>query len=312
MWPLAAVSFLPDSPDATESALGLPGGALEAARRDWAASVQQACEPLGLQVHEGAVDPAQDQLDVMLGEMRYVYATGPGELVIMAVRSDREAGAEVARALQAVEDPELPVSIVDLGMVRAVTVSAGAAVVELVPTFLACPALWLVESEVRERATGVPGVTQCQVIWRPGGWSGADVTEAGRAALAGVGLVVPGDDGTVRCPFCGSAEVTATSAFGSAVCRSAAFCTACRTPVEVLKTKARPDRTGPATEPPGPAQPVELRLVPPGRVSGHWQRAGRRRAGRLRGRRRSGDPARWRADALDEQVVERGRQPRWR
>ena len=57
----------------------------------------------------------------------------------MAVRSDREAGAEVARALQAVEDPELPVSIVDLGMVRAVTVSAGAAVVELVPTFLACP-----------------------------------------------------------------------------------------------------------------------------------------------------------------------------
>jgi ring-1,2-phenylacetyl-CoA epoxidase subunit PaaC len=78
MWPLAAVSFLPDSPDATESALGLPGGTLEAARRDWAASVRQAFEPLGLQVREGAVDPAQDQLDVMLGEMRYVYATAPG------------------------------------------------------------------------------------------------------------------------------------------------------------------------------------------------------------------------------------------
>jgi ring-1,2-phenylacetyl-CoA epoxidase subunit PaaD len=171
--------------------------------------------------------------------------------------TDLEAGAEVARALQAVEDPELPVSIVDLGMVRAVTVSAGAAVVELVPTFLACPALWLVESGVRERATGVPGVTRCQVIWRPGGWSGADVTGAGRAALAAVGLVVPDDDGTVRCPFCGSAEVAATSAFGSAVCRSGAFCAACRTPVEVLKTK-RPAAA--AAESPGPAQPVELRL----------------------------------------------------
>ena len=184
----------------------------------------------------------------------------------MTVRTDREAGAEVALALQAVEDPELPVSIVDLGMVRAVTVSAGAAVVELVATFLACPALWLVESEVRERAAGVPGVTQCQVIWRPGGWTGADVTEAGRAALAGVGLVVPGDDGTVRCPFCGSAEVTATSAFGSAVCRSAAFCTTCRTPVEVLKTKApagaAPGPVEAAAGPPGPAQPVELRLIP--------------------------------------------------
>jgi ring-1,2-phenylacetyl-CoA epoxidase subunit PaaD len=183
----------------------------------------------------------------------------------MAVRTDREAGAEVARALQAVEDPELPVSIVDLGMVRAVTVSAGAAVVELVPTFLACPALWLVESEVRERATGVPGVTGCQVIWRPGGWSGADVTKAGRADLARVGLVVPDDDGTVCCPFCGSAEVAATSAFGSAVCRSAAFCATCRTPVEVLKTKApagaAPGPAGAAANAPGPAQPVELRLI---------------------------------------------------
>jgi ring-1,2-phenylacetyl-CoA epoxidase subunit PaaC len=78
MWPLAAASFLPGDPDATESALGLPGGVLEAARRDWAASLQQAFEPLGLELREGAADPAQDQLDVMLGEMRYVYATAPG------------------------------------------------------------------------------------------------------------------------------------------------------------------------------------------------------------------------------------------
>ena len=164
----------------------------------------------------------------------------------MAADTDREAAAGVARALQAVEDPELPVSIVDLGMVRAVTVSGAAAVVELVPTFLACPALWLVEADVRAQALQVPGVTECQVIWpQDGGWSGADVTEAGRAALAGVGLVLPDDDGTVRCPFCGSAEVATTSAFGSAVCRSGAFCPDCRTPVEVLKTKRPPGLAAP-------------------------------------------------------------------
>ena len=78
MWPLASASFLPDGPDATESALGLPGGALEAARRHWAESVQQACEPLGLEVRDGVIDPASDQLGVMLEEMRYVYATAPG------------------------------------------------------------------------------------------------------------------------------------------------------------------------------------------------------------------------------------------
>ena len=171
----------------------------------------------------------------------------------MAAGTDRDTTAALAAALQAVEDPELPVSIVDLGMVRAVTVSAAAAVVELVPTFLACPALWLVEAGVRERALQVPGVTQCQVIWRDGGWSGADVTEAGRAALAGVGLALPDEDGTVRCPFCGSAELAATSAFGSAVCRSGAFCPDCRTPVEVLKTKRPPGRSPAQT--PGPARP---------------------------------------------------------
>jgi ring-1,2-phenylacetyl-CoA epoxidase subunit PaaC len=78
MWPLAAASFLPGGPDATENALGLPGGSLEAARRDWAGSVRQACGPLGLEVRDGVIDPASDQLGVMLGEMRYVYATAPG------------------------------------------------------------------------------------------------------------------------------------------------------------------------------------------------------------------------------------------
>jgi len=156
------------------------------------------------------------------------------------VRTDDDISREVEQALTSVEDPELPVSIADLGMVRGVTVAAGAAVVELVPTFLACPALWLVESEVRRRVTLVPGVAGCRVVWLPGGWSGADVTEAGRRALAGAGLAVPAGDGSVSCPFCGSPELEETSPFGSAVCRTAAYCPSCQTPVEVLKSKRRP------------------------------------------------------------------------
>jgi len=158
------------------------------------------------------------------------------------MRADGEIQAEVRQALARVEDPELPVGIADLGMVRGVTVAAGAVAVELVPTFLACPALWLVESEVLRQVTAVPGVTGCQVTWLPGGWSGADVTDAGRRALAGVGLAVPADDGAASCPFCGSAELTVTSPFGSAVCRTAAYCPSCRSPVEVLKSKRQPGR----------------------------------------------------------------------
>lgn len=145
--------------------------------------------------------------------------------------------AAIRQALAGVEDPEMPVSIVDLGMVREITVSSGTAAVELVPTFLACPALWLVESEVKRSVSQVPGVAACEIVWLAGGWSGADVTEPGRAALAGAGMAVPAADGTVSCPFCGSPQVSETSPFGSAVCRTAAYCPGCRTPFEVLKVK---------------------------------------------------------------------------
>lgn len=78
MWPLAVASFLPHRPDAVEGALGLPGGVLEAAQREWASSVQESCGQLDLGLRDGAADPAPDRLDVMLEEMRYVYKTAPG------------------------------------------------------------------------------------------------------------------------------------------------------------------------------------------------------------------------------------------
>ena len=87
----------------------------------------------------------------------------------------------VADAVAGVEDPELPVSIADLGMVRAITADDGMVLVRLTPTFLACPALWLVEADVRDRVTGLAGVRGCEVSWQPDGWSAADVTDAGQA-----------------------------------------------------------------------------------------------------------------------------------
>lgn len=78
MWPLAMASFLPRRTDAVEVALGLPAGVLEAARREWASSVQEECGRLGLELRAGAEDPAPDRLDDMLDEMRYVYKTAPG------------------------------------------------------------------------------------------------------------------------------------------------------------------------------------------------------------------------------------------
>ena len=48
--------------------------------------------------------------------------------------------------LRTIEDPELPISIVDLGLVREVRVEAGMAAVRLVPTWIACPALAVIRA----------------------------------------------------------------------------------------------------------------------------------------------------------------------
>jgi ring-1,2-phenylacetyl-CoA epoxidase subunit PaaD len=66
-------------------------------------------------------------------------------------------------ALAEVEDPELPVAITDLGMVRSVTVEGTEVRVLLTPTFVGCPALEVIGERVRRRLCGVPGVEEVVV-----------------------------------------------------------------------------------------------------------------------------------------------------
>ena len=51
----------------------------------------------------------------------------------------------VRMLLGTVHDPEIPtVSIVDLGLVHAISVADGHIAIELLPTFVACPALEII------------------------------------------------------------------------------------------------------------------------------------------------------------------------
>lgn len=136
----------------------------------------------------------------------------------------------VLAQLRKVEDPELPVSIVDLGMVRGVDEDAnGTITVTLVPTFLGCPAQLFIERDI---ADALPGA---QVRWSAEPWGLADVTDRGREALAELGVVVPDEEGAAGCPFCGSPEVDITGEFGATLCRRLAFCRSCRSPIEVMR-----------------------------------------------------------------------------
>jgi ring-1,2-phenylacetyl-CoA epoxidase subunit PaaD len=147
----------------------------------------------------------------------------------MAVRE-----ALVRSILRGVVDPEIPtVSIVDLGLVHRVEVGDTVRV-ELLPTFVACPALEVIQAAVTD-ALRVLG-RQIEVTFTfevP--WTTDRLTDAGRAGLRKAGIAPPADRASVRCPFCDSARVAMSSAFGPTLCRSLFYCRACRQPFEAFK-----------------------------------------------------------------------------
>jgi ring-1,2-phenylacetyl-CoA epoxidase subunit PaaD len=160
----------------------------------------------------------------------------------------REAGgsgieAAVRDVLRTVEDPELPITITDLGLVRDVEVADGRVAVRLVPTWVGCPALAVIRARLREALLAVPGVLDASVEYtydEP--WTLARMTPEGRARLAAYGLSVPACRFAEPpvCPYCGSHDVAVESLFGPTLCRATYLCRACRNPFERFKPPAEP------------------------------------------------------------------------
>ena len=147
----------------------------------------------------------------------------------------RVSASAVRAALATVHDPEIPtVSIVDLGLVHSVGVEPDRIAIELLPTFVACPALEVIRADV---------VDALAVFERPIDvsftfaipWTTERLTAAGAAGLRRAGIAPPAEPSAVRCPYCESPRVAMDSLFGSALCRSLFYCRDCRQPFEAFK-----------------------------------------------------------------------------
>jgi metal-sulfur cluster biosynthetic enzyme len=99
--------------------------------------------------------------------------------------------AAVWERLYEVEDPEMPVSVVDLGLIYDVTVEDGTATVTMTLTYTGCPARDYLTEDVRQAAARAEGVDDAEVelVWSPE-WSLEMVTEAGKADLREFGVSV--------------------------------------------------------------------------------------------------------------------------
>lgn len=92
---------------------------------------------------------------------------------------------EVREALKVVHDPEIPVNVVDLGLVYGIDVSEDGVVdIEMTLTSMGCPAQDMIQADAEMAAMGVEGVRRVNVefVWSPP-WSPQKLTEDGKRRL---------------------------------------------------------------------------------------------------------------------------------
>lgn len=155
-------------------------------------------------------------------------------------------------ALATVPDPEVPaVSIVELGIVRGVSLADGHLRVELTPTYSGCPATEAIAVMVRERLASI-GLTDVELVTRLSPpWTTDWIAPEGRRKLAAFGIAPPHLAAgrvnvagisplrrgrvVVPCPRCASTCTTLLSQFGSTACKAQYRCEACREPFDYFK-----------------------------------------------------------------------------
>ena len=147
--------------------------------------------------------------------------------------------------LAEVPDPEIPViSVVDLGIVRAVAWEADTLVVTITPTYSGCPATRVIGLEI-DRHLRDRGIAKLRLEQRLSpAWTTAWIGETAREKLRAYGIAPP-IEGTcgagpavrleVACPRCGSAATEKVSQFGSTPCKASYRCTDCLEPFDYFK-----------------------------------------------------------------------------
>ncbi len=139
--------------------------------------------------------------------------------------------------LDAVPDPEIPViSVVDLGVVRDVSVSEEGIEVTITPTYTGCPAMSVIAFDI-EMALAQKGVENITLKTQIApAWTTDWLSKKGCARLEDYGIAPPQvAGGPERCPQCKSTNVERISQFGSTPCKAQWRCQSCLEPFDYFK-----------------------------------------------------------------------------
>jgi ring-1,2-phenylacetyl-CoA epoxidase subunit PaaD len=144
--------------------------------------------------------------------------------------------------LGSVADPEIPVlSLLDLGVLRDISIDDDKVTVTITPTYAGCPAMAAMRADI-ETTLAAAGYGQVMVQQRLSpAWSTDWMTQGGREKLRAYGIApplgsAPGKrNGQIECPQCGSTDVSKISEFSSTACKALYRCGDCLEPFDYFK-----------------------------------------------------------------------------
>ena len=95
----------------------------------------------------------------------------------------------VVQCLKEVLDPEIPISLVDLGLIYGTSIEDGVVTVELTFTATACPCMEFIKEDIRDRLEQESWVSDVRIeeVWDPP-WTTDRITPEGRALLKKLGV----------------------------------------------------------------------------------------------------------------------------
>jgi metal-sulfur cluster biosynthetic enzyme len=96
-------------------------------------------------------------------------------------------------ALREVEDPEIPISVVGMGLIVSLAYrpETRTAEIQITYTAMGCPAMDLIEDDIREALLADPDVdaVDLEVVWDPV-WTKSRIRDESRATMRRLGIVV--------------------------------------------------------------------------------------------------------------------------
>ena len=93
-------------------------------------------------------------------------------------------------ALREVEDPEIPISVVGMGLIVDLAYDAGVVDVKLTFTAMGCPAMEFIQDDIRERLLQEDDVDEVriEIVWDPV-WTRKMIREEARDKMRSLGIV---------------------------------------------------------------------------------------------------------------------------